>query len=70
MYQAILYILKLPKSYCVSLIMVTITRHVFINIFQTGHFSAVKFAVGYDKNKYELSCDSKISKSLKKMLKR
>ena len=30
--------------------MVTITRHVFINIFQTEHFSAVKFAIGYEKN--------------------
>ena len=36
--------------YCVSLIMVTITRHVFINIFQTEHFSSVKFAMGYEKN--------------------
>ena len=33
-----------------SLIMVTITRHVFINTFQTEHFSAVKFAMGYEKN--------------------
>ena len=30
--------------------MVTITRHVFINIFQMEHFSAVKFAMGYEKN--------------------
>ena len=30
--------------------MVTITRHVFVNIFQTEHFSAVKFAMGYEKN--------------------
>ena len=58
-------ILQLPISYCVSLIMVTITRHVFINFFQREHFSAVKFAMGYEK-KYDLSCDSKISKSLKK----
>ena len=43
-------ILQLPISYCVSLIIVTITRHVFINIFQTEHFLAVKFSVGYDKN--------------------
>ena len=34
-------ILQLPISYCV--IMVTITKHIFINIFQTEHFSAVKF---------------------------
>ena len=36
-----------------------ITRHVFINIFQAEHFSAGKFAMGYEK-KNELSCDSKI----------
>ena len=30
--------------------MVTITRHIFINICQTEHFSAVKFAMGYKKN--------------------
>ena len=30
--------------------MVTITRHIFINIFQTERFSAVKFSMGYDKN--------------------
>ena len=30
--------------------MVTITRHVSINILQTEHFSAVQFAIGYDKN--------------------
>ena len=29
--------------------MVTITRHIFIDIFQTEHFS-VKFAMGYEKN--------------------
>ena len=32
------------------LIMVTITRHVFINIFQTKHFLAVNFSMGYEKN--------------------
>ena len=30
--------------------MVTITRHVFIDFFQTKHFSAVKFYMGYEKN--------------------
>ena len=30
--------------------MVTITRHIFINIFQAECFSAVKFAMGYEKN--------------------
>ena len=42
--------LQLCISYCVSLIMVTITRHIFINIFETEHFSAVKFDMGYEKN--------------------
>ena len=51
-------ILQLPIPYCVNLIMVTITRHIFINIFQTKCFSAVKFAMGYEKN--ELNCDTKI----------
>ena len=37
-------------------------------IFQTERFSAVKFAMGYEK--YDLSCDTKISKSLEKKLKR
>ena len=44
--------------------MVTITKHVFINFIQTEHFLAVKFYMGYEK--YELSCDTKISKSLEK----
>ena len=37
-------------SYCVSLIMFTKTRHMFIYIFQTEHFSAVTFDIGYEKN--------------------
>ena len=39
--------LQLPISYLayLSLIMVTISRHIFINIFQMEHFSAVKFNV-------------------------
>ncbi len=45
-----LRILQLPIPYCVSLIMVTITSHIFINIFQTAHFSAVKFSRGNEKN--------------------
>ena len=40
-------ILQLPVPYCVSLIMVTITRYIFINFFQTECFSAVEFAMGY-----------------------
>ena len=51
-------IFQLPISYCVSLIMVNVTGHVFINIFQTEHFSAVKFDMGYEK-KYQFSCDAK-----------
>ncbi len=45
-----LRILLLRIPYCVSLIMVTITSHIFINIFQTVHFSAVKFTKGNEKN--------------------
>ncbi len=45
-----LRILQLPIPYCVSLIMVTITSHIFINMFQTVHFSAVKFTRGNEKN--------------------
>ena len=30
--------------------MVTITRHIFIGIFHMGHFSAVEFDMGYEKN--------------------
>ena len=59
------FILQLPISYCVSLIMVTITRQVFTNIFQMEHFSAVKFAMDYEKNMSSLVIP-KISKSLKK----
>ena len=41
------------------LIMVTITRYIFINISQTECFTAVKFAMRlWEKN--ELSCDTKI----------
>ena len=65
MYKAILYI-AVACILLLSLIMVTITRHIFINIFQMEHFSAVKFAMGYEKNMSFLSCESKISKSLKK----
>ncbi len=45
-----LSILQWSIPYCVSLIMVTITSHIFINIFQTVHFSAVKFTWGNEKN--------------------
>ena len=40
MYEAILY-MQLPISYCVSLIVVTITRHVCINFFQMEQLSDV-----------------------------
>ena len=43
-------IMQLPISYCAILIVVAITRHVFINFFQTEHISAVKFNMGYEKN--------------------
>ena len=47
--------------------MVTITRHVFINVFQTIQFSAVKFDKGYDNN-YSLLVIPK-SPTVKKSLK-
>ena len=55
--------------YCVSLIMVTITRHIFINIFQMEHFSAVKFAMGYEKNMsyHVISKSPKVWKSVEKI---
>ena len=56
--------LPVTVSYCVSLILVTITRHVFINIFQIEYTSAVKFVMDYEEKKYQLLCDTKISKSL------
>ena len=67
MYEAILYI-AVAYPYCVRLIMVTITRNVFTNIFQTEHFSAVKFAMGYEKNMSFLVIPKspKVGKKLKK----
>ena len=50
MYKAILYFAVAYNFYillCISLIIVTITRHNFINIFQMERFSAVKIAMGY-----------------------
>ncbi len=62
-YKKRLHILQLPipLAYCVSLIMVTITSHIFINIFQTVHFSTVKLNRGNEKNMSHLL----IPKSLK-----
>ena len=47
-----LLILQLPNAYTLlcSIIMVTITSHIFINISQTVHFSAIKFTKGNEKN--------------------
>ncbi len=45
-----LHILQLPMPYRISLIMVTITSHIFIDIIQTIHFSAEKFTMGNEKN--------------------
>ncbi len=50
-YKNRLCILQLSVPYCVSLIMVTITSRIFINIFQTVHFPAVKFPRGNKKNR-------------------
>ncbi len=46
-------ILQLPIVYRLSCVcvMVTITSHIFINIVQTVHFSAVKFTRSNEKNK-------------------
>ena len=38
------------SMWCGRLIMGTIIRHVFNNIFQTKHLSAVNFVMGYGKN--------------------
>ena len=51
------------------MVMVTITGHFFIDIFQTQHLSTMKFYMGYKKNNYELSCGTKVSKSWKKVKK-
>ncbi len=49
-YKKRLRILQLPIPFYVRIIMVTITSHIFINIFQMVHFSAVKFARDNKKN--------------------
>ncbi len=49
-YKKRLRILQLLIPYCVNLIMVTIISHIFIKVFQTVHFSAVKFTRGTEKN--------------------
>ena len=43
--------LQFSMSYCVSLFMITVTRHVFIDFFQTKHFAAVEFATNDQENK-------------------
>ena len=45
------YCSYLAISQCVSVIMVTITGHIFINIFRMEHFSPVELAMSYEKNK-------------------
>ena len=49
--------------------MVTITRHIFFHIFQAEHFSADKFAMGYEKNMSFLvmATSSKVWKKVEKM---
>ena len=49
MYEAILYIAVAYILLC-KLNFGYHNRHVFINIFQTEHFSAFKFAMVYEKN--------------------
>ena len=66
-------------SFWVTLIMVTITRHIVINIFQTEHFSAEKFAMGlwelwafllYQNLKKKKKNEKKNEKKLKKIEKK
>ena len=47
--------------------MVTATRHIFFNIFQTEHFEGVKFDMGYEKNKsfLEIQKSPKVWKKIK-----
>ncbi len=45
-----LRILQLPIPPFLMLIMVTITSHILINIFQTVHFSSIKFTRGNEKH--------------------
>ncbi len=49
-YKKRVCILQLLIPYCVSLIVVIITSHIFVNIFQTEHFIAVNFTRGNEKN--------------------
>ena len=49
--------------------MVTITKHVFINTFQTEYFLTVKFSMGYEKNMTFLvtAKSPKVSKKVEKI---
>ena len=58
-------ILQLPISYCVSLIMISITRHVFIDIIPNGTLFSWKICHGFWDENELFFCDTKISKSLK-----
>ena len=44
------WIMQLPIPYCVSFIVSTVTRHIFISILQMECSSGVKFVMGYEKN--------------------
>ncbi len=59
--------MQLNIPYCISLIMVTITSHIFINIFQTVQFPAVKFTRSNEKNMSFLLINTKISKSMENL---
>ena len=50
MYEASFVYCCCLYTFCVSLILVTLTNSSYINIFQMEHFPAVKFAMGYEKN--------------------
>ena len=66
MYEAVAYILLHQLK---SLSFVTVTRHVCTRIFQIEHFFSCEICSGISE-KYEVSCDTKASKSLKENLKK
>ena len=61
-------VLQLLTSYCVSIIMVNITRYIFINYFPNGTlFSCEIFHVGYEKNmSFRIPNCQKLEKELKR----
>ena len=66
-YMKLICILQLPISYCVSLVMVTITRHIFINIFQMEHFFNSEICHGVTRKKMSFLVISKSPKVWKKV---